>query len=329
MEFENQPQPRSPIVYASPIRRNTVGARPATAVARTAQHQSWLNQDPFGEGSRRHSRQTSWSSTAPSARSRKSSASIGTLKRSFTFGAKSRPSIGAPTDFRRLTEPLTEPIPARRRSFRPLELSIYVEPDGRLSPLPDFSADEWEKHTRSSTRTARMMAGMRYERGGKGKYWIPKVEHHHKTPLLGSSKARTMSPGVSSSRSRERGYGTNDESSEDPMLDAEEEKLYDSARALEFGDWNVRMLRKFNQMCLLIIAQVSGHYCAHGKSRGGSVSKSSHCHGLQQSSCNATNQTKQEAEKEQDTEHTRRGARTTTGRRFKQAQLIKRQRQRR
>jgi hypothetical protein len=94
-------------------------------------------------------------------------------------------------------------------------------------------------HEESSTRTARMMAGMRYERGGKGKYWIPQVEHHHRAPLLGSSKARTMSPGVGhSSKSRDRGYGTTD-TDNDIVLDAEEERLYDSARALEFGDWNV------------------------------------------------------------------------------------------
>jgi hypothetical protein len=48
--------------------------------------------------------------------------------------------IGAPTDFRRVTEPL--PV-RRRRSFRPLELSIYL-PSGRLSPLPDFSTSDWE-----------------------------------------------------------------------------------------------------------------------------------------------------------------------------------------
>lgn len=45
---------------------------------------------------------------------------------------QSRPVIGAPTDFRRV-----EPI-ARRRSFRPLELSIYL-PGNRLSNLPEFN----------------------------------------------------------------------------------------------------------------------------------------------------------------------------------------------
>jgi hypothetical protein len=39
------------------------------------------------------------------------------------------------------------PMPIRRRrSFRPLELSIYL-PDNRLSPLPDFLEAEWEEVT--------------------------------------------------------------------------------------------------------------------------------------------------------------------------------------
>ncbi|EED13206.1 conserved hypothetical protein [Talaromyces stipitatus ATCC 10500] len=45
---------------------------------------------------------------------------------------QSRPIIGAPTDFRRV-----EPLPRRRASFRPLELSIYL-PGNRLSDLPEF-----------------------------------------------------------------------------------------------------------------------------------------------------------------------------------------------
>jgi hypothetical protein len=37
------------------------------------------------------------------------------------------------------------------------------------------SGDNVLAHEGSSSRVARMMEGMRYERGGKGKYWIPKV----------------------------------------------------------------------------------------------------------------------------------------------------------
>jgi hypothetical protein len=50
-----------------------------------------------------------------------------------------RPRISAPTNFRRLSDPLrTE----RKPNFRKLELSIYLA-DGRLSPLPDFSV--WDE----------------------------------------------------------------------------------------------------------------------------------------------------------------------------------------
>lgn len=100
-------------------------------------------------------------------------------------------------------------------------------------------------HEESSSRTARMREGMRYERGGRGKYWIPSPDASNaKQPLLSrwaDSHARTMSPGTrkndSRSTSRGKGYGTSNEP-EEPELDAEEERLYTNARALEFGDWN-------------------------------------------------------------------------------------------
>lgn len=70
-------------------------------------------------------------------------ASLAKLPRPWTSHsqAKSRPSIGAPMDFRRVTEPM-EPMPVVRKSFRPLELSIYM-PTGRISPLPDFDSELW------------------------------------------------------------------------------------------------------------------------------------------------------------------------------------------
>lgn len=92
-------------------------------------------------------------------------------------------------------------------------------------------------HEESSSRTARMKAGMRYERGGKGKYWLPEPGHGSRKPLLGSSRARTM---ASPSRSRDTStYGATDGDIEDPTLTAEDERLYEDARQLEFGDWNV------------------------------------------------------------------------------------------
>ncbi|KAF2101705.1 DUF300-domain-containing protein [Rhizodiscina lignyota] len=97
-------------------------------------------------------------------------------------------------------------------------------------------------HEESSSREARLREGMRYERGGKGKYWIPKPGHVHdqtRTPLLNknASRARTMSPGASHALHSET-YGTTEEEVDDPILNPEEEQLYDNARALEFGDWN-------------------------------------------------------------------------------------------
>ena len=99
-------------------------------------------------------------------------------------------------------------------------------------------------HEASSSRRARMAEGMRYERGGRGKYWLPAPDGaNSKQPLLSrwaDSHARTMSPGnrahQSPPRSQTKGYGTNDP--EEPELDAEVEQLYTNARALEFGDWN-------------------------------------------------------------------------------------------
>lgn len=99
-------------------------------------------------------------------------------------------------------------------------------------------------HEDSTSREARMREGMRYERNGKGKYWLPPAGHEAKQPLLArftDSRARTMSPGGGLIRSRDHdqphGYGTS-QTPDDPQLNDEEELLYSNARALEFGDWN-------------------------------------------------------------------------------------------
>ncbi|KAF2010414.1 DUF300-domain-containing protein [Aaosphaeria arxii CBS 175.79] len=94
-------------------------------------------------------------------------------------------------------------------------------------------------HEESSSRAARMREGMRYERGGKGKYWIPKPGQHEQEPLLSkvsSGRARTMSPGAHRALDTSK-YGAIDEEDE-PQLNPDDERLFDSARALEFGDWN-------------------------------------------------------------------------------------------
>ena len=96
-------------------------------------------------------------------------------------------------------------------------------------------------HEESSSRTARMMEGMRYARGGRGKYWIPKPSQEHE-PLLAKmapSRARTMSPGARQALEEATPHGSTCDDGE-AGLNPEDEGLFDSARALEFGDWNVR-----------------------------------------------------------------------------------------
>ncbi|KAL2861091.1 OSTA/TMEM184 family protein [Aspergillus lucknowensis] len=96
------------------------------------------------------------------------------------------------------------------------------------------SGDHIIAHAESNSRVRRVMHGMRYERGGKGKYWIPKPgEVNSRTPLLagseGSSRTRR-----SSALDRYRSHSQ----SEETALDDDDEKLFGQARELEFGDFN-------------------------------------------------------------------------------------------
>ena len=95
-------------------------------------------------------------------------------------------------------------------------------------------------HEESAQRKARMSQGMRYARGGKGKYWIPQPgAASSRTPLLRHSSDESdgsRSPTRSNAQAA-AGYGSIDDSIEQ-SIDPEDEKLYASARALEFGDWN-------------------------------------------------------------------------------------------
>jgi Organic solute transporter Ostalpha len=104
------------------------------------------------------------------------------------------------------------------------------------------SGDNVLAHEESESRVARMMDGMRYERGGKGKYWIPKPHQvNSRTPLLSSAGTSNGERGARSS-SQALDYRAASPDAE-VAIDAEDERLYTSARALEFGDWNVRHLR--------------------------------------------------------------------------------------
>lgn len=98
------------------------------------------------------------------------------------------------------------------------------------------SGDHVIAHEESHSRVARMMDGMRYERGGKGKYWIPKPQQANaKTPLLSNDASnQALAP---ESRGHAHEYRAADPNWE-IGIDAEDERLYANARALEFGDWN-------------------------------------------------------------------------------------------
>ena len=115
----------------------------------------------------------------------------------------------------------------------------------------DFdSNDKIMAHESSRSRVARLQAGMRYERGGKGKYWINRPDKGNGneadpyTPLLGGKNGNgngngnggSSSGGPSRSNSRSQstaGFG-------ELVLDDDMEELYTKARELEYGDWNVR-----------------------------------------------------------------------------------------
>lgn len=94
------------------------------------------------------------------------------------------------------------------------------------------SGDKVMAHEDSKSRLARLRDGMRYERGGKGKYWIPKPgEVNTTTPLLSDqASGSTQRP----DQMNENTHGTFDETE----LDQDEETLYAKARKLEYGDWN-------------------------------------------------------------------------------------------
>lgn len=95
-------------------------------------------------------------------------------------------------------------------------------------------------HPDSSTGVARMMEGLRYERGGKGKYWIPQPTA--RTGLLGGlgpSTSDRIIPAESAESGDNRAWkGGNYGAIDETEINDEDEKLYENARALEFGDYN-------------------------------------------------------------------------------------------
>ena len=103
-------------------------------------------------------------------------------------------------------------------------------------------------HAESESRVRRMMHGMRYERGGKGKYWIPTPgEINSRTPLLGGVESSRRGSIVDRFRSPSE--------VEESTLDEGDEQLFTKARALEFGDWNVCKPVLYNELSRANVAQ--------------------------------------------------------------------------
>ncbi|OAA62345.1 DUF300 domain protein [Cordyceps fumosorosea ARSEF 2679] len=92
------------------------------------------------------------------------------------------------------------------------------------------SGDKVMAHADSRSRFARLDEGMRYERGGKGKYWLPKPGKTSSSPLLDNGEGGSSNQ----DSQRDSSMGTFDE----PEIDPDEERMYEQARQLEYGDWN-------------------------------------------------------------------------------------------
>ncbi|KAG0633988.1 organic solute transporter Ostalpha-domain-containing protein [Tuber brumale] len=95
-------------------------------------------------------------------------------------------------------------------------------------------------HPESGARVARMMDGLRYERGGKGKYWIPKPTA--RTGLLSapgpSDRSRSISVGEAERGDNRKWRGGDYGALREIEIDEDDETLYDAARKLEYGDYN-------------------------------------------------------------------------------------------
>lgn len=113
-------------------------------------------------------------------------------------------------------------------------------------------------HEESDSRAARMMEGMRYERGGKGKYWIPDPgEVNSRTPLLGNTgPSRAEATKTNGTMDGEGESGDVEEA----VIDPEDERLFANARVLEFGDWNVGLINRFEKLQVINEFAVPRHH---------------------------------------------------------------------
>ena len=132
---------------------------------------------------------------------------------------------------------------ALRDAFGPIDLIQDTKETfgGRQYEYRKFdSGDNVIAHEESDSRTKRMMEGMRYERGGKGKYWLPNPgEVDDRTPLLPGNPGPSREARLSHTKDRMRPHRENEAEVGEPELDADDEEYFATAKSLEFGDWNV------------------------------------------------------------------------------------------
>lgn len=103
------------------------------------------------------------------------------------------------------------------------------------------SGDKIMPHEESRARLGRLKEGMRYQRGGKGKYWIPTPGQVDRQVNRDLNERDPLLQGTAGGPSEQYNYanGTFHDIDDDPLRDPEDEQLYDKARDLEYGDWNV------------------------------------------------------------------------------------------
>lgn len=140
-----------------------------------------------------------------------SRASLSTLTR--PKRSHSRPSISGPTNFRHFdgfdsVEFMVTDVPSntRRRSFRPLQLSMYGSDGcGRLSPLPDFQkGDDWT--AKPSPLSMPQPARVRGNEIATGPYFSNPSSHNIPRKPVGSGSRRTSVHSVESTYTHERRF---------------------------------------------------------------------------------------------------------------------------
>lgn len=94
-----------------------------------------------------------------------------------------------------------------------------------------------------SGRISRIKEGLRYERGGKGKHWVPQPAANTHTPLIGTHNRKGYSsvpPHEVQERQKQFSQvnGWNSEAPIELEIDEEDEKIFKKARTMEYGDYN-------------------------------------------------------------------------------------------